>query len=222
VASRCILVVNSKGGCGKSTLTSNLASYYAQSGDRVGLVDLDRQMSSIRWLQRRPEDRPAITGITGWERHNLPELDWVIMDPPAQIQRKDIVTLTARADVVLIPVLPSPIDIQAAADFIRDLLIYAKVRTSGKPVAVIANRARTNTFIFDELKKFLAALDIPFIATLRDSQNYIHAACWGIGVFEMIRSITLRDREQWQPVVDWIENNVQHEELVQRPHLRVV
>jgi len=206
-SSRSILVVNAKGGCGKSTLTSNLASYYAQLGGRVGLVDLDRQMSGIRWLQRRSSGRPGITGITGWERHYFPDLDWIIMDPPAQIQRKDVITLTARADVVLVPVLPSPIDIQAAADFIRDLLIYAKVRTSGKAVAVVANRVRTNTLIFDELRKFLAALDIPFIATLRDTQNYIHASSNGLGIFEMQPSVTNIDRLQWQPLLDWIDKN---------------
>jgi len=222
MASRSILVVNAKGGCGKSTLTSNLASYYAHLGERVGLVDLDRQMSGIRWLQRRPQERPAITGITGWERHYMPELEWIIMDPPAQIQRKDVITLTARADVVLVPVLPSPIDIQAAADFIRDLLIYAKVRTTGKPVAVVANRARTNTLIFDELKKFLAALAIPFVATLRDTQNYIHASSRGLGIFEMHASTTTIDRQQWKPLLDWINQQIPGRAApgTQRPALR--
>ena len=226
VGPKSILVVNVKGGCGKSTLSSNLASYYAQRGDRVGLLDLDRQMSGIRWLQRRSQQRPPISGITGWAPHFMPELDYLITDPPAQMQRKDLITLTTRADVVVIPVLPSPIDIQAAADFIRDLLIYAKVRATGKAVAVVANRVRTNTLIFDELKKFLSALDIPFIATLRDTQNYIHAASRGVGVFEMMPSTTARDREQWAPLVEWIERELHP---LQRPpvslprsHLTVV
>ncbi len=209
MAARSILVVNSKGGCGKSTLSSNLASYYAREGARTAIFDYDRQMSCMRWLDRRPQGVPQIKGVTGWEYHPIAALDWIVMDPPAQIQRRDLIRLVTRADAIVIPVLPSPIDIAAAADFIRDLLVYAKVRTTGKPVAVVANRVRTNTVIFERLKKFLTTLNIPFVASIRDTQNYIHASANGLGIFELKPSVVSRDLEQWQPLLQWLRDNVE-------------
>jgi len=204
-----VLVVNTKGGCGKSTLSSNLASWFAANRQKVALVDLDQQLSSQRWIQRRPAARPSILGVTGWDQSfRQANVDWIIIDPPAQLQRKDLVTLVSRADMVIVPVLPSPIDIQAAADFIRDLLIYAKVRTTNKPVGVVANRVRVNTRIYSELQKFLSALKIPFVTTIRDTQNYIQASTRGVGIFEMLPSLTMRDREQWEPLLQWLHESV--------------
>lgn len=198
-----VLVVNSKGGVGKSTLCSNLASYFSFKG-RTALCDFDRQMSSVRWLDRRDPARRKIDSITGWEYRGLDQYEWVVMDTPAAIARRDLVSLVARADVILVPVLPSPIDIHAAADFVRDLIVYGKIRTTQKPLAVVANRARTNTAIYDLLRSFLQSLRLPFATTLRDSQNYIHASIHGIGVFEMDPVMVARDIEQWQPLLRWI------------------
>ena len=203
-----ILVINTKGGVGKSTLSSNLASYFSFKG-RTALCDFDRQMSSVRWLERRDASRRKIDSITGWEYRGTDDYDWIIMDPPAAVVRKDLVSLIARSDVVLVPVLPSPIDIYASADFVRDLLVYGKIRTTQKPLAVVANRVRTNTVIYDQLKKFLQSLKLPFITSLRDSQNYIHASNQGIGIFEMDPVMVARDIQQWQPMLSWINEAVE-------------
>ena len=230
MGARSILVINSKGGAGKSTLTSNLASYYAVRGYRTALFDFDRQMSSVRWLERRPHNVPEITGVTGWTFRGVDSFDRVVMDPPAQIQTRDMVMLVARSDVVVIPVLPSPIDIHAAADFIRDLLIDGKVRHSNKPVCVVANRVRTNTLMYDQLRKFLGSLKIPFVATFRDSQNYTHASMKGLGIFEMDRDIVARDLEQWRSLIEWIDAHIKRSDIRERtrrvaegrPSLKVV
>lgn len=227
---RSILVINAKGGSGKSTLTSNLASYYAVRGYQAALFDFDRQMSGIRWLERRPHEAPKITGVTGWTFRGVDSFERVVMDPPAQIQSRDMAMLVARADVVAILVLPSPIDIHAAADFIRELLIDGKVRCSNKPVCVVANRARTNTLIYDQLCKFLGSLKIPFVTTFRDSQNYNHASRKGIGIFEMNEDIVSRDVEQWWPLIKWIDKHIKREDVrertrnlgARRPQLKVV
>ena len=203
-----VLVINSKGGVGKSTLSSNLASYYASTGARTALCDFDRQMSAVRWLERRDASRPKIDSLTGWEYRQPDQHDWLIMDPPAGLARKELACLIGRADVLIIPVLPSPIDIHAAADFIRDLLIYGKIRATQKPLAVVANRARTNTVIYDQLKRFLQSLRLPFAASFRDSQNYIHASMQGIGVFEMAPNVVAHDIEQWWPLLHWIDEAV--------------
>jgi len=216
MAVRSILVINAKGGAGKSTLTSNLASFYAVRGYRTALYDFDRQMSSMRWLERRPDQAPEITGVTGWAFSNIDSYQRAVMDPPAQIDKKDMAVLVARADAVVIPVLPSPIDIHAAADFIRDLLIDGKVRRSRKPVCVVANRVRTNTLMYNQLRKFLSSLKIPFVTTLRDSQNYTHASMKGLGVFEMNRELVAHDLESWRPLIDWIEGHISKADLRDR------
>ena len=198
-----ILVMNSKGGVGKSTLSSNLASYFSFKG-RTALCDLDRQRSGVRWLQRRDPSRRKIDSIT-WDYPRIGKYDWIVMDPPAAVTHKDLVALITRTDVVVIPVLPSPIDILAAADFIRDLMVHCKIRTLNKPLAVVANRARANTIIYRELASFLQSLKLPFVTTLRDSQNYIKASKQGIGIFEMDSRLVSRDIEQWQPLLQWIK-----------------
>ncbi len=208
MGARSILVINSKGGAGKSTLTSNLASFYAVRGYRTALFDFDRQMSGVRWLERRPREAPEITGVTGWTFRDFDSYQRVIMDPPAQIQNKDMAMLVARSDVVIVPVLPSPIDIHAAADFIRDLLVDGKVRHSSKPVCVVANRVRTNTVMYDQLRRFLGSLKIPFVTTFRDSQNYTHASMKGIGVFEMNRDIVAQDLEHWRALLEWVDTHI--------------
>lgn len=230
MGARSILVINSKGGDGKSTLSSNLASYYAVKGYRTALFDFDRQMSGIRWLERRPDDVPEITGVTGWTFRGVDSFDRIVMDPPAQIQNKDMAMLVARSDVVIIPILPSPIDIHAGADFIRDLLIDGKVRHSNKPVCVVANRVRANTLMYDQLRKFLGSLKIPFVATIRDSQNYTHASMKGLGIFEMNPDVVARDLEQWSPLIDWIDGHIRRADVRartrslsgSRPSLKVV
>jgi chromosome partitioning protein len=216
MGARSILVINAKGGAGKSTLTSNLASYYAVRGYRTALFDFDRQMSGVRWLERRPAEAAEITGVTGWTFRGVDSFERVIMDPPAQIQTKDMAMLVARSDVVIIPVLPSPIDIHAAADFIRDLLIDGKVRHSEKPVCVVANRARANTVMYDQLRKFLGSLKIPFVTTLRDSQNYTHASMKGLGIFEMNRELVAQDLEHWRPLIEWIDRHIKRTDIRER------
>ena len=203
-----ILVMNSKGGVGKSTLSSNLASYFSFKG-RTALCDLDRQRSSVRWLERRDPCHRKIDSI-GWQHANTDDYEWIVLDPPAAVNRRDLVALIARADALIVPVLPSPIDILAAADFIRDALVHGKLRTQRKPLAVIANRVRANTRIYRQLENFLNSLELPFVATLRDSQNYIRASTQGIGIFEMDARVVARDVEQWQPLLRWIKESTKN------------
>lgn len=206
MATRSILVVNSKGGCGKTTVATNLASYFTQQGRDAALLDLDPQRACLRWLDRRHDSCTAIHGLSGWGLRRYPDnVEWAIMDTPGRIDRKDLAHLVERADVVLIPVLPSPIDISAAADFIGTLLLFARIRCTNKAVGIVANRVRANTLIYRQLRKFLESLQIPFITALRDSQNYIHASQEGIGIFEMPRSKVMPDLLQWRPLVRWVE-----------------
>lgn len=205
---RSIMVLNPKGGCGKSTITTNLASYFASAGKTVVIADFDPQGSSLAWLGARPKSRPEILGVAAWKElvKHPKNTDVIIMDVPAGLHGKELTAMIRRAQTVIIPVLPSPIDIRAAAQFIHELLAVGKVSRDEVKLAVTANRVREHTVVYHTLERFLNSLDIPFIATLRDTQNYIRAAERGVGIFEMGPSMVEPDLEQWTPLIKWISS----------------
>ena len=210
-----IVVLNPKGGSGKTTIATNLASYFAVSGLRPTLMDLDAQGSSTRWLSKRAKGRQTIHGIAGYERNSRvtrsfamrlpPDTERLVVDTAAALESQGLPDITRNATAILVPVLPSDIDIHAAAKCISDLLLIAKVKREDQRIAVIANRVKKNTVMYKSLMKFLETLQIPVITTLRDSQNYIRAAESGTGLFEMKPYLVREDLDQWVPLVGWLE-----------------
>lgn len=209
---RKIMVLNPKGGCGKTTLATNLASYYASQGSKVALADFDPQGSSADWLGVRLPERPPIYQVALDEEKDkllIPlGMDYVIMDAPAGTHGKELKRHVKKAQTLLIPVLPSPIDIRAAAHFVQELLLVGRVSRAETRIAVVANRVREHTLIYHALQRFLGSLGIPFIATLRDTQNYIRAAQTGVGIFELPAAAAANDLEQWQPLLQWLESEL--------------
>ncbi|MFQ6023320.1 MAG: AAA family ATPase [Acidiferrobacterales bacterium] len=224
---RAIMLLNTKGGSGKTTLATNLAVYYAAQDKSVVLADFDRQGSSLAWLSARPENRPRIQGVAAWqETLRVPEdTDYVIMDVPSGHHGERLVALVRYAQTVIVPVLPSPLDIRAAADFIeeirrvgevtkreiRDISFFRRLFgesavVSDTRIAVVANRVRENTLAYDALYDFLDRLKVPFLTTLRDTQNYIQAAERGLGLFELAPSQVAYDVELWEPLVKWLNS----------------
>ena len=204
-----VLVVNAKGGCGKTTLSTNLASYFATNELNTVLADFDPQQSALEWLKERNKDYYyEIHGVSPFEHHLrfATDVDRVVLDAPARVQGKSLTDLVRRADIILVPVLPSPIDMRAAAHFIKELLSTGHIEE--KKIAVIANRVRENTLIYQQLNKFLKDLKIPFLASIRDSQNYIHAAEEGLGIFDMPWYLVSHDLKQWKPLIRWINRNL--------------
>ena len=209
-----IVVLNPKGGSGKTTIAINLAACYAANGERPALMDLDPQASSMRWLRKRPHEAPPIHGIAAFERSATVTRSWqtripaecgvVIIDTPAAVDPLALPDLTRGADAVLVPVMPSEIDIHATAKCIADLLLVAKIRRSQKRIGIVANRVRNNTRVSQSLTRFLSSLDIPLIATLRDTQSYVRSAEAGLGVYEMPRWQVQPDLKHWQEVLSWI------------------
>jgi chromosome partitioning protein len=206
---RTILVLNAKGGCGKSTIATNLASYFASvMGQKVVLADYDPQESSLAWLEARDEKWPHIEGIAA---HKDPlrvarDTDVVIMDAPSRVHGKELTQLMRKPETVLFPVLPSPIDMRAATKYMEELLSNGRVTRKEVKIGVIANRVRQNTLIYAELYDFIKSIKLPYIATLRDTQNYIHAEERGIGVFEMAPSQVYQDLEDWRQLTRWLRS----------------
>jgi chromosome partitioning protein len=212
-----ILVLNTKGGSGKTTLATNLAVAYA--GRQLGtvLVDRDPQGSASQWLAARDGGLPAITGVEAWRADDPgvtrsflmgPALRArrVVTDTPAALQPGQMGQWLAEADRILIPVLPSAIDIRAATRFIGALLLDGRYRSRRVPVAVVANRVRRNTLVFDRLRRFLRSLEIPFVATLRDTQNLVRQAEVGEGILDDRTRRTVQDRAALLELVAWLES----------------
>ena len=206
---RSIMVLNAKGGSGKSTMATNLASYYANHGNKVALVDFDPQHSSLDWLKERPVGRPGITGMDGSNGsiRTPRNIDYVIYDTPAAVRGKELTALVRRAESIITPILPSPIDMRAATEFIREILNNGKISRKETRVALVANRCRENTNVYHQLEEFLKKIrKVPFLSVLRESQNYNRAADRGLGIFELAPYLISRDLEQWDPIIQWLHS----------------
>jgi chromosome partitioning protein len=128
------------------------------------------------------------------------------VDTPAGLKGLDLIDQLRGSNTILIPVLPSSIDTHATADFIRDLFLIAKVRPQQTRLCIICNRVKANTLAYQSLEKFLKALDIPVIARLRETQNYVKAAEAGLGVHELRSASTEKDLDAWDQLVNWLES----------------
>ena len=206
---RHIMGMNAKGGCGKSTLATNLASYYALQEVPVALADFDPQQSALDWAEDRPEDAPAIPAVAAFEEglRAVPRgTEVLVIDAPARTHGRELNELVRRAETILVPVLPSKIDIRATTRFVAELAELGKVARQQARIAVVANRIREGTIIFDELDAALRALDVPYVATLREAQNYIRAYSRGLGIFELPEYLAWPDWEQWGPLIEWLDS----------------
>jgi chromosome partitioning protein len=213
-----IVVLNPKGGSGKTTLAINLAGYFASRQQKAVLMDFDPQGSSVRWVKKRQPTQAPIHVIAAFEKDSrttrafqlrVPDdATHVIVDTPAAVDSRQLPEVTRDAHKILVPVLPSDIDIHTCSRTIRDLLLVAKIRREDNRIGVIANRVRRNTLTYQSLIRFLQTLGIPIVATIRDSQNYVRAAEQGICVHEMKSYLAREDVEQWEPLVQWLEDSV--------------
>ncbi len=214
-----IVVLNPKGGSGKTTIAVNLLSAFAKAGRRTALIDRDRQGSASRWLSQRPAALPAIHGIRAYEEPPAnvtrsfamrlpPDTERVVVDTAAALTRHQLVDVVRNADKILVPVLPSDIDIHAAAHCIGDLLVHARIPRGPRKLGVIANRVKRNTLMYESLMRFLDSLGVPVIAVLRDVQAYVRAAEQGRGVCELRASEAGPELRQWRNILRWIDEDV--------------
>ena len=215
-----ILVVNGKGGCGKTTIATNLAAAYARLGYSVALTDHDAQASSTHWLEQRAAPLPSIHLVAAHQRtsmyatrafqQRLPiDIERIIVDTPSAVGDRELDTLLRGIDVILVPLLPSSIDIRAGARFITQLLAHRSYRLRPVPVGVIANRVRRNTTNHVKLTHFLDGLDVPTVATFRDSALYTRMAEHGTGIFDDVAdSSAQREANEWNNLLHWIDDAI--------------
>ncbi|MDX8385574.1 MAG: AAA family ATPase [Gallionella sp.] len=223
---RTILVINSKGGSGKTTISTNLASYYASKSFKTALKDYDPQGSSLQWLKVRPDEKPKIHGANAAPQKSSPlrsihghtpsDTEVMIIDAPAGTKGLLLQELVRRSHFILIPVAPSAIDIHATADFVKELFLFGGARNSKAKIAVIANRVRSASSVYEALKRFLDSLKLPFLTTISDSHHYLDAAEQGLGVFEMDEEVTAAERKEFMPIFNWIDGNVPDQLIVRK------
>ncbi|MBL7004894.1 MAG: AAA family ATPase [Gammaproteobacteria bacterium] len=220
-----IVVANAKGGCGKTTITTNLSSFYSSKGLKVRLFDYDEQESSIDWLNSRNahpilSQKTTIEGVAAhknydhqctrsWMLRVTHDIDRVVVDTPAGTSVSELCSILNQDDKLIIPVMASPIDIKAATRFIHTLKQQKLIKEKNIQIAVVANRVRQNTLIYYSLEQFLLSLNVPFLTSLRDTQLYSKAYETGCGVGDLKINRAVKDKYQWAPIIRWCESKIQ-------------
>lgn len=215
-----ITIMNGKGGSGKSTITTNLATVLSTHPNSVTIIDNDPQASSIRWLRERPHTSVPIKGVTAgeitrlkniqlWNSGISSETKYVIVDTQAGLKGIELSDVIDRSDMIIIPVLPSAIDMRATADFVAQVFLSKAYRRTRKPIGVVANRVINDSIIYRKLQKFLLSLRMNFISTFSDNKAYLIAAEKGMGVFEVNEPDTGGEKTEWDLLAGWVEDKRQ-------------
>jgi chromosome partitioning protein len=203
------LVASSKGGCGKSTLVTQLASHWAQVGKHAAIVDADRQGSSFRWAALRPDNVPGVLAFEGGRRSLQklpPDTDQLLVDTPAGSRERDLEPYLELANVMLVPVLPSSFDLDATLAFTEELRAINRIHRGKLPVALVANRLKPWTHASQDAVDQLAGQSpFPVVAQLRDSQAYVLLAGLGKGIFDYPSEQVRSHQEDWKPLLRWIK-----------------
>lgn len=202
-----ILVANPKGGSGKTTIATNLACAFAAPGRRSWLADVDRSRASLGWLARRPATAAAITGLDWVKGLGKPpnKRGVLVIDAPAGIRKTEIEDLVARADVVIVPVLPSAFDQDATRAFLKRLEVLKPIRKNKKAVAVVRNRVRRNSRAAARLDVFVVGTGQLDVGALPDRALYPELASQGLGIFDLRTKPGLALQQDWQALLGFIE-----------------
>jgi chromosome partitioning protein len=201
---KAILIANPKGGSGKTTLSTNIAGYLATRGQRVAMLDLDRQKSATQWLSNRPRSLPSIELMQSEIEKNTP-VEWLVIDSPAGLHGKNLEHALKLVHRVIVPIAPSAFDIQASRDFLEVLHHEKTVRKGKIFVGVVGMRMDPRTRAALTLEQFLKGLDLPVLAYLRETQAYVNAGFEGKTLFDLPPSQAQRELEQWAYLLGWLE-----------------
>jgi len=204
---RAVLVANPKGGCGKTTLATNLATGLAYRGSKVVMWDLDRQKSSLEWLALRPAALPEIYSL---DRKHAPgdvprKTDWLVIDSPAGLHGKNLAHAIKPVSHVLVPLQPSLFDMAATRDFLAVLQEAKKARKHKNFIGIVAMRVDSRTRAAAMLQDFLGQFELPVVAHIRDTQQYANAAFGGKSIFDLPPYASERDIEEWEPLLEWLD-----------------
>ncbi len=202
-----VLVANTKGGCGKTTLSTNLAGYFASLGAKVAMNDLDRQQSATTWAARRPNAAPKIYTQEVDGKSYLDDVDWLVTDSPGGIRDDKLSDAVKSADFVIVPIQPSAFDIGATKDFLEILAEEKAIRKEKTFVGLVGMRVNYRTNSALNLVDFMEKTGFPVLSYLRSAQVYVTAAELGLSIFDMRASHVSQDLEQWSPITQWLNHS---------------
>jgi chromosome partitioning protein len=204
-----VLVASSKGGVGKTTLSTNLAAYFAIDGKRTVLVDADRQGSSKHWAEKRAAHEHAVLPLEGtrrdWDRKLPGDTERVVIDAAAGAHGAELAHFLDVADAVVVPVLPSTIDIEATVPFLNTLAQHPRIRKGQLPVGLVGNRLRPWTNASQQAMELLEQWPYPLVAQLRDTQAYVLMAGLGRSLFDYHSQQVREHQDDWLPLLKWLK-----------------
>lgn len=206
---RMVVVASSKGGAGKSTVATNLAAAFALDGKRTALVDADRQKTSTHWCEKRAELPSAVLPIDGtsrtWSKRVPEDSQRIVVDAPAGAMADDLAAFLEVADAVLVPVLPSTIDLEATVPFLDSLAALPRVKKGKLPVALLGNRLKPWTAASQQAVSQLRSWPYPLVAQLRDTQAYVLMAALGKSVFDYHSEQIRSHQDDWAGLMKWLK-----------------
>jgi chromosome partitioning protein len=204
-----VLVASSKGGVGKTTLSTNLAAHFAVDGKRTVLVDADRQGSSRQWAQKRATMQHAVLPIDGtrrdWDKHVPADAQHIVVDAAAGAHADELKHFLDVAVAVVVPVLPSMIDIEATVPFLDTLARHPRVRKGKLPVGLVGNRLRPWTNASQQFMDALRQWPYPLVAELRDTQAYVLMTGLGRSLFDYQSQQVREHQADWSPLFKWLK-----------------
>lgn len=206
---RKILVVNSKGGCGKTTIATNLAVALAARGEDVALADADRQKSALSWTKRRPKNLARVESLN-WSKENAiggkdKDLDAIVIDGPGGLRSELAKTLIAEASDIVVPVLASAFDWNATLKFLDGISDIKRVRKGKADIYVVANRINKRSSQVGDLEHTLAKKGYPVLCRISDRVLYARHAAAGTGVFDQHDTKDHEVKGQWHPLLQAVD-----------------
>jgi chromosome partitioning protein len=209
-----VLVANTKGGCGKTTVATHLAAALAGRGHRTALADADRQRSSVEWARLRPGTAAPVTALDWSKDLTAPPkgLDRLVIDAPAAMKKKEAFELVRMADVIVVPVLPSVFDQGSTTAFLARLNELKTVRKSHTPVGVLRNRVRVRTRASERLAQFCAEIEHADLGALPDRAIYNEVAAEGLSIFDLAGARPAALQQDWAPLLGYVglDNSPRH------------
>ncbi len=204
-----ILVASAKGGVGKTTISTNLAGFYSLDGKRTVLVDADPQGSALSWCGKRQIEGTKVLAVDGTRRNfaqRIPDkAQRVVIDAPAGAMPADLSAYLDMADAIVVPVLPSVLDMEAAVRFLNALADVPRVASGKLPVGLVANRLKPRTQASQQVVEQISQWPCELVAQLRDTQAYVLLAGLGRCLFDYHAESVRDHQKDWAPLLRWLK-----------------